>query len=117
MTKEYVEGLSELIKCTTKKRFKKVKLEVKHFFSGAAIYANKKICITLTPVGLAIKLPEEVRNTLIKQKGAKRLRYFSKGHIKKEYIVLPKVMLNEVTFLRLLVKTSIEYMLNLSKDK
>lgn len=117
MTKEYLERLSELIKCTTQKRFKKVKLKVKHFFSGAAIYANKKICITLTPVGLAIKLPEEVRNNLIKQKGAKRLRYFSKGHIKKEYIVLPKAMLSDVKFLRLLVGISIEYVLNISKDK
>ena len=33
----------------------------KHFFSGAAAYANGRIFMTLTPVGLALKLPEESR--------------------------------------------------------
>ena len=32
-------------------------LEFKHFFGGAAVYADGCTHITLTPVGLALKLP------------------------------------------------------------
>ena len=109
MTKEYLERLSELIKRVNLEKLENVKLEVKHFFSGAAVYVNSSICITLTPVGLAIKLPEQLRNKLIKQKGAKPLRYFVKGPIKKDYAVLPESMLTDIKNLRLWLKISIEY--------
>ena len=109
MAKEYLEKLSELMKRVTLGRFGKVKLEIKHFFSGAAVYANGKICMTLTPIGFAIKLPERSRNILMKQKGAKPLRYFPNGHIKKDYVILPKSMLNDMKTLRRWIKTSVEY--------
>ena len=115
MAKEYLEKLSELMKRTALVRFRNVKLEIKHFFSGAAVYANGKICITLTPVGFAIKLPEESRNTLMKQKGAKPLRYFPKGHIKKDYVILTKSMLNDIKTLRRWIKISIEEFSKFSK--
>ena len=117
MTKEYLERLTELMKQVAPRRYKGIKLEIKHFFSGAAVYANGEICITLTPVGFAIKLPEESRNTLMKQKGVKHLRYFTKGHIKKDYVVLPKTMINDIKPLRHLLKTSIKYVTKLSKSK
>ena len=88
-------------------------MECKHFFSGAALYANGRICITLTPAGFAIKLPEESRNTLLRQKGAKHLRYFPKGPIKKDYVVLPKTMLNDMRSLRRWVRVSVEFVLTL----
>ena len=90
-------------------RFKDIKLEYKHFFSGAALYADGKICISLTPVGFAIKLSEESQNVLLKQKGTKPLRYFPKGPIKKDYVILPKTILNDVKVLRHWVKLCIEY--------
>ena len=119
MAKKYLEKLSELMKQAALGRFKNVKLEIKHFFSGAAVYANGRICITLTPVGLAIKLPEESRNTLMKQKSAKPLRYFPKGPIKKDYVVLPKAMLNNMKTLRHWMKMGIRYVtkiLNIKPD-
>ena len=109
MVKEYLEKLSELINQAKLDKLKNVKLEIKHFFSGAAVYVNSSICITLTPVGLAIKLPEQLRNNLIKQKGAKPLRYFPKGPIKKDYAVLSEYMLADIKKLRPWLKTSIEY--------
>lgn len=92
---------------------KGVKLECKHFFSGAAVYANGRICMSLTTVGFALKLPEELRNTLVKGQGAKPLRYFPKGPIKKDYVVLPKAMLKETKTLRNLARTSVKYVLSL----
>ncbi len=113
MAKEYLQQLTVLIRQPTSRRFKDVKLECRHFFSGAAVYVDGRICMSLTPVGFAIKLPEESRNILMKMKGAKHLRYFPKGPIKKHYVVLPKAMLKDMKTLRRWVKVSIEYVLSL----
>ena len=113
MAQEYLQQLAALLKQSTSGRFEGVKLECKHFFSGAAVYADGRICISLTTVGFAIKLPEESRSTLVNDQGAKPLRYFPKGPIKKDYVVLPKAMLKDMKALRRWVKVSIEYVLSL----
>ena len=113
MAKEHLERLAALIGPATSGRFGDVKLACKHFFSGAAVYANGRICISLTPVGFAIKLPEGSRNALLNQKGVKHLRYFPNGPIKKDYVVLPKTMLKDLRTLRRWVRVSIEYVLTL----
>lgn len=117
MAKEYLEKLSSLMEQATARRFKDVDIECKHFFSGAAVYADGRICISLTPVGFAIKLPENSRDLLLKEKGTKSLCYFSKGPIKKDYVVLPKAMLNDIKVLRSWVKITVEYVLTLPKPK
>ena len=109
MAKQYLEKLSELMNRAMAGNFKNVDLECKHFFSGAAVYANGRICITLTPAGFAVKLPEEPRNALMRDSGTKQLRYFPKGPIKKDYVVLPEAMLEDMKTLRHWVKVSIEY--------
>jgi len=68
-----------------------IEFECKHFFSGAAAYADGRIFMTLTPVGLALKLPEDARNKLL-AKGAKPLKYFPKAPIKKDYVILPEAL-------------------------
>ncbi len=109
MAKVYLEKLSELMNRATAEKFKNVDLECKHFFSGAAVYANGSICITLTPVGFAVKLPGESRTALMRDSGAKQLRYFPKGPIKKDYVVLPQAMLEDMKTLRHWTEVSIEY--------
>lgn len=113
MAKEYLDKLTALIDKATSGTFKNTHLECKHFFSGAALYVNGKICLSLTPVGFAIKLPEESRNALLKQKGTKPLRYFPEGPIKKDYVTLPKAFLSDVNILRYWVKVSIEHVASL----
>ncbi len=113
MAKKYMEQLTALMKEATPVKDRDTTLECKHFFSGAALYANGKICMSLTPVGFAIKLPEASRRILMKQKGTKELRYFPEGPIKKDYVVLPKIMLNDMKVLRHWVKVSIKYALTL----
>jgi len=117
MAKEYLEKLSAVMNQATARRFKDVTIECKHFFSGAAVYADGRICITLTPVGFALKLPEESRDLLLKEKGTKSLRFFSKGPIKKDYVVLSPSMINDIKVLRSWVKITIEYVLTLPKPK
>lgn len=114
MAKEYLERLTALLREATSGRFGSIKLEYKHFFSGAALYANGKICISLTPAGFAIKLPEELRNDLLKQKGTNPLQYFPERAVKKGYVVLPKAVLDDREVLRDWVKVSIEYVTSLN---
>ena len=109
MAKEYLERLSKLIEQVATSQSSYVKLEVKHFFSGAAVYVNEKIFMTLTPVGLAIKLPEKNIEKLLKEGKAKKLRYFPKAPIKKDYAILPKAMSNDLKSLRYYIKMSIEH--------
>lgn len=113
MAKKYLEQLTALIEGTLSSNPEGVKLTYKHFFSGAAVYANGRICVSLTPAGFALKLLETSRAKLLKQKGTKQLRYFPKGHIKADYIVLPPAMVHDSKTLRHWIMSSIEYVLTL----
>ena len=64
-------------------------IECKHFFSGAALYANGLICASLTPVGLAFKLPDDLCRELIESGAAFPLKYFAKSPVKKDYVLFP----------------------------
>lgn len=85
-----------------------VAIECKHFFSGAAAYAGGRIFMSLTTVGLALKLPEEARTQLM-EAGAEPLRYFAKGPIKKEYAVLPEKLARDANALAPWIEASIRY--------
>lgn len=86
-----------------------VRLECRHFFSGAALYANGTICASLTPVGFAVKLPEESRAGLLREGRARPLRYFKEGPIKKEYVVLSAAAASKPAAVRALLRASIRY--------
>ena len=92
-------------------------LEIKHFFSGAAVYAAGRICISLTPAGFALKLPEALRDKLMKEEGTKNLQYFPKAPVKKDYVVLPQRMLDDRDTFCFWVEKSIEYVLTLPQAK
>ncbi len=66
-------------------------LECRHFFSGAAVYRNGVIVASLTPVGLAFKVPVEVHDELLDSDLASPLRYFPKAPIKRGYVLFPAV--------------------------
>lgn len=66
----------------------------KHFFSGAAAYVDAQIFMSLSPVGLALKLPEADCARLFSQ-GATPLKYFPKAPVKKDYAVLPAQLVED----------------------
>ncbi len=88
-----------------------VDLECKHFFSGAALYADGRICVTLTPVGLAIKLPQETRTQLLAAKKAIPLRYFPNAPIKKDYVLFSDGLDCDIDLISSYIIQSIEYVL------
>jgi TfoX/Sxy family transcriptional regulator of competence genes len=83
-------------------------LSCKHFFSGAAAYANGRIFMTLTSVGLALKLPADCREVLI-ARGAQPLRYFPAGPVKKEYVIVPDDMATNPELLAPWIAKSIRF--------
>jgi len=85
MAKEYYNKLSNLLNELDIKNVIMKPIEVKHFFSGAALYVNQSICVSWSPVGLAFKMPEQEANKLITSGKAIPLKYFPKGHVKKGY--------------------------------
>ncbi len=64
-------------------------LECRHFFSGGAVYRDGKIVATLTPVGLAFKIPAEIHDELLDSGLATPLRYFPNAPVKKNYVLFP----------------------------
>ncbi len=83
-------------------------VECKHFFGGAAAYSGGRIFMSLTRVGLALKLPAETRDCLFRN-GAAPLRYFPNAPVKKEYAVLPEATTGNEAALARLIGESLDY--------
>jgi TfoX/Sxy family transcriptional regulator of competence genes len=113
----YRERLSQMVGRLEMPQASGVTLESKHFFSGAALYANGKICASLSPAGLAIKLPAELRRRLIEQSQGGEFRFFVKGPIKREYVALSESITQDEEMLRELIGTSVNYVLDLSDNR
>jgi TfoX/Sxy family transcriptional regulator of competence genes len=90
-----------------------VTLESKHFFSGAALYANGKICALLSPVGFAIKLPADLRRSLMNESKGAEFRFFANGPIKREYVALAESIIGDEDALQELIGTSVNYVAGL----
>jgi TfoX/Sxy family transcriptional regulator of competence genes len=85
MAKLYFEKLSQLVSDLDLNAEVNTDLEIKHFFSGAALYVDKKLCASWSPGGLAFKLSSTEADKLISSGRAEPLKYFEKGHVKKGY--------------------------------
>lgn len=108
MAQPYLEELQSLVQRFTRRRGGRLDIECKHFFSGAAAYEGGHIFMSLTPVGLALKLPERDRNALM-SKGATALKYFPKAPVKKDYVVLPRKIVDDQRALGAWITKSIEF--------
>ena len=108
MVEVHRQRLSDLIERTLPPGRSAASIECKHFFSGAAAYADGVIFMTLTSVGLALKLPESRRSELLEE-GAVPLRYFRDGPVKKDYVVLPEAMAGDEAALRPLIAESMDF--------
>ena len=95
MAEPYFERLSQIVSGSRPLLIDGVTLETKHFFSGAALYANGRICASLSPTGFAIKLPDEIRQSLIDEGGGREFRFFAKGPIKREYVALSESIVQD----------------------
>ena len=109
MAEPYLGQLRELIGVLALPAGAHTELACRHFFSGAALYVNGSICGSLTPVGLALKLPPTVRDALFADGRGQPLRYFAAGPIKKEYVVLSPTLLSDSPQMKKLFDQSFGY--------
>ncbi len=91
-----------------------VAVDCRRFFGGAAAYVDERIFMSLTPVGLAVKLSAEDRTALMNL-GGTPLRYFPKAPVKKAYAVVPPGMAADAAALAPWATRSIAYVLTLPK--
>ena len=103
----YLKRLTILLKHTRPRLASTHQLVFKHVFGATGGYVNRRIFISCGTFGIALKLPSETLETIFEEKGVKHLKYFRRGHVKKEYAVLPKRILNNKRLFRKLLDKSI----------
>jgi len=109
MTQEYLDQLTALIARVNPTLPPGSAIEVKHFFGGAAAYVDGRIFMSLTKVGLALKLPEEDREQFFRTRQAKQLRYFPKAPVKKQYALFSKGLPDDGDSAKTWIETSVGF--------
>ena len=84
MNEEFRRTLSEILDASLPEEFSGRALEFKPCFGAVACYVDGKLFVSYGNFGLALKLPPEPRTELLERNGGSPLRYFPKGHVKKE---------------------------------
>ncbi len=64
-------------------------------FGGIGVYANDRMCVSLSDVGLAVKLSGGAHAALLEINGAKPLQYEPSSPPSKTYVVVPAAMLTD----------------------
>ncbi len=106
---KYFDKVVTLLKQTQPELTTQHNLEIKNVFGAVGGYVNNRIFISSGKLGVALKLPKEVLDNLFEQNDVKHLQYFPKGHIKKNYAVLPKRILENKRLLKELLDKSIQF--------
>ncbi len=109
MANKYQERLAKVLKQVRPRLSATRHLEFKNCFGAVAGYVDGRIFVSCGKFGLALRLPEKTLTELFQEQGTKKLKYFPKGHVKKEYAVIPKGMIEDRTRLKKLVDQSIRY--------
>jgi TfoX/Sxy family transcriptional regulator of competence genes len=116
MSETYLRSLISLIERLGVSLNRKDEIQCKHFFGGAAAYCAGRIFMTLTSRGLALKLPKDSRELLISS-GAMPLRYFTNAPTKKDYVVLPRSLADDMEALAPRINESIRFVQTLPKRR
>ena len=112
MKNNYREKIVELLARAYPKLAATHQLEFKNVFGAVGGYVNGRIFASCGKFGFALRLPPETLHALFREKEAGSLKYFPNGHIKKEYALLHKRILEDKGQLRKLVKESVQYTLS-----
>ncbi len=106
---DYLKQVKELLDSAGLSLPKKGRLEFRKCFGAVAGYVNGNIFVSCGKFGLAVKLPPNVLRNLFNETDVTHLKYFSKGHIKKEYAVIPPRILKDVDRFGQILDASVEY--------
>ena len=110
---KYSEKITTLLEQVRPKLSTTHRLEFKNVFGAVGGYVNGRIFVSCGKFGVALRLPPQTLESLFNEKIVKHLKYFPNGHIKKEYAVLPKRIIEDSHKFKKLLDKSIEYALSL----
>jgi TfoX/Sxy family transcriptional regulator of competence genes len=113
---KYLDKITKLISQTRPRLSQTHPLEYKNCFGAVAGYVEGRIFITCGKFGVALKLPPKKITDLLKESGVKPLQYFPNGHVKKDYAVLPKRILEDRSQFKKLIDTSLKFVLSQNKQ-
>ena len=114
MKNKYFKKITKLLKQAHPKLATKHLLEFKNCFGAIAGYVNGHIFISCGKFGVALRLPPETITELFQEEDVSQLRYFQKGHVKKEYAVIPQQIIDDQGSFEKLLNKSIQYVLGLN---
>jgi len=86
-----------------------IEISFKSVFGARAAYAKGQIFSSCGKFGFALKLPEEVCLQLFNEDLAVPLKYFAKGHVKRNYAVVDESKPAMKSRLRQLIIDSVEF--------
>ncbi len=109
MKNNYFNKIKKLLKQTRPRLIITHQLEFKNCFGAIAGYVDDHIFISCGKFGVALRLPPETLDRVLKEKGVKHLKYFPDGYIKKEYAVIPKRIMENKQQFKVLIDESIRY--------
>ena len=109
MESKYQERLAKVLKQVRPRLSATRHLEFKNCFGAVAGYVDGRIFSSCGKFGLALRLPPKRLAELFKEQGVIPLKYFPRGHVKKEYAVIPQRMIEDRVRLKKLVGHSIRY--------
>ena len=111
---KYSDEIVDLIERACPELASVCNLGFKNSFGAVAGYVDGNIFVACGRFGVALKLPPDTPDELFAMNDVERLRYFPKGHIKKEYAVLPERILKDEKQFKRLVDESIGYVTKLA---
>ena len=117
MQNKYFEKITKLLKQASPKLATTFRLEFKNVFGAVGGYVNGRIFISCGKFGVALRLPPQTLESLFNEKVVKHLKYFPNGHIKKEYAIFPKQMVEDNRQFHKFIAKSVQYVLSLKDSK
>ena len=107
MNAKYLNRISALLHDARPRLGQTHDLEFKSFFGAVAAYLDGRIFASCGKFGIALKLPPRTIARLLEERGVRPLKYFPKGHVKRDYVVLPKRILEDGPMFKRLLDSSI----------
>jgi TfoX/Sxy family transcriptional regulator of competence genes len=110
----YSNKLEELLKRVRPRFAITHDLEFRNCFGAVAGYVDGNIFASGGKFGLALRLPSQTLSELFGEPDVSPLKYFEKGHVKKEYAVIPERIINNCARFRKLLDKSVKFALSVS---
>jgi len=114
---DYSNKLEDLLKRVRPRLAITHDLEFRNCFGAVASYVDGNIFASCGKFGLALRLPPQTLTELFGESDVSPLKYFEKGHVKKQYAVIPERIINDRARFRKLLDKSVKFALPVSLEE